>query len=77
MYTGRIHWIALCFVFAVITIDYMDKSNLTVPVIVRMTEKERAVLAKEAEAEARTLSNYVRHLLQTHPKRQKKQKPQK
>lgn len=41
---------------------------------VRVDEKEKAELEKEAEADGRDLSNYIRRLINTHPDRVKRKK---
>lgn len=40
-------------------------------IVVRVEKKKRKELEAEAEADGRDLSGYVRHLIDTHPKRKK------
>jgi hypothetical protein len=50
----------------------MSKKNKVVPITVRFDEKTRKELEKEGEIEGLDLATYIRHLVFTHPKRQKK-----
>lgn len=56
------------------TISYMGDKPLEVSIVVRINAKERQALEKEAEAQARSLSNYIKWLLMTHPDRQRSKK---
>jgi hypothetical protein len=50
----------------------MGKSTKDTQVAIRMDEKTRRDLAKEADAARRKLSDYLRYLIDTHPERAKK-----
>ncbi len=48
------------------------KKNMEESVMIRLEKSVKQSLAKEAEADGRTVAAYIRHLIDTHPKRIKK-----